>query len=60
MDHGEQLGRIETKLDTALETLHDHETRIRTGERWRNRLTGAWGFFMLLVSGVTAYIWSDQ
>ena len=29
------MARVETKLDTALSTLTDHEQRIRSAEKWR-------------------------
>lgn len=35
------VARIEGKLDGALAASTDHETRIRSLERWRWALTGA-------------------
>lgn len=37
----ERLVRIETKLDQLLEIAKDHETRIRTVEKWQSVLFGA-------------------
>lgn len=33
VDHTEQLTRMETKLDTMLSRVEDHENRLRTNER---------------------------
>lgn len=35
------MGRIETKIDTLLETNKEHETRITSLEADRNRVKGA-------------------
>ena len=40
-EEARQIGRIEEKVDTITAMVADHETRLRTGERWRNRLMGA-------------------
>lgn len=47
---GEQLGRIEAKLDQLLESKDDHEARIRALETWRWIMHGAW---LVLGAGIT-------
>lgn len=43
MEDRERLARIEVKLDQIRESLPDHETRIRSLEKWRWWLAGAGG-----------------
>ncbi len=40
-DDRERLVRIETKLDTALTSIADHETRIRSNEKRQWIIAGA-------------------
>lgn len=35
----DRLARIETKLDSALSQLTDHESRLRLTDRWRYALS---------------------
>ena len=49
----ERLARIETKVDMILDTRVDHETRIRTLEAWKWRITGMAAGVSGLVSLIT-------
>jgi hypothetical protein len=40
-EQGERLVRIETKVDVLLQTRDDHESRIRSNEKWRWGILGA-------------------
>ena len=57
------VARLETKVDTILETLPDHERRIRGLERFRNWAAGAGaivapavGFIFAKVESVSAAV----
>ena len=50
------MGRIETKIDTLLETNKEHETRITSLEADRNRVKGAILGVSLFSGGVGAYL----
>jgi hypothetical protein len=57
-DEAKQIGRIEAKLDDSLEHLKDHEVRLRSTERWRNALTGAWAVLALIGGVLFRVLWS--
>lgn len=57
----DRLARIETKLDTTLERIDDHEGRLRTNEEWqsgmkswRSGLAG-WQSVLTVVLGAILY-----
>lgn len=55
MDNGERdelLIRLDTKLDTALERLNDHGSRLRALEMFRNWATGAGAVAALVVGAM--------
>jgi len=56
---GRQIGRIESLLETSLQRLDDHETRIRRGERVRNALAGAWAVVTLIGGLLFRSLWRD-
>lgn len=37
----ERTARMEEKLDTVVETVNDHEERLRSTEKWRWGIPGA-------------------
>lgn len=45
----QRLTRIETKLDSKIEKLADHEKRIRFLERYAFMLLGVFGLIMLII-----------
>lgn len=58
-DEAAQIGRIETKIDTLIETVGDHEERIRGGERFRNRAYGA-GAVLAGILSFVGYIFHGE
>ena len=45
----QRLTRIETKLDSKIEKLADHEKRIRFLERYAFMLLGVFGLIMIII-----------
>lgn len=45
----QRLTRIETKLDSKIEKLADHEKRIRFLERFAFMLLGIFGLIMVII-----------
>ena len=45
----QRLTRIETKLDSKIEKLADHEKRIRFLERYAFMLLGVFGLIMVII-----------
>jgi hypothetical protein len=52
---GERLARIETKLDSALSWLKNHEERLKDNEADINKAKGGW-FSMVTVGGVAGAV----
>lgn len=48
----QRLTRIETKLDSKIEKLNDHERRIRFLERYAFILLGVFGLITILIEVV--------
>jgi flagellar motor component MotA len=48
------VGRMETKLDTVIERMDDHEVRIRSVEKWKWSLPGA-GVLATIVAAISAF-----
>lgn len=51
-DDSDRLARIEVKLDAALARLGDHETRLRSQERWRWGLGTPLAYLLLAKLGI--------
>lgn len=49
----QRLTRIETKLDSKIEKLADHEKRIRFLERYAFILLGIFGIAVIIIQTIT-------